>query len=38
MEGHVAVVKLLLESKADTSIRGKDGRTALTWSEKGGHD
>ena len=36
MNGHVEVVRLLLDKGADTSIRDREGRTALGWARRGG--
>ncbi len=37
-EGTVAVVKLLLEAKADIKSRDKHGRTPLSWAAWRGHE
>lgn len=35
--GHVDVIRALLEHGADLSIKDEDGRTALDWAEAQGH-
>jgi ankyrin repeat protein len=37
-EGHEAVVRLLLEHKADVDAKNEDGETALLMATKKGHE
>jgi ankyrin repeat protein len=36
--GHEAVVRALLEHKADVDVKGRYGETALHWAAAGGHE
>ena len=36
MNGHLEVVRLLLDKGAETSIRDREGTTALGWARRGG--
>jgi ankyrin repeat protein len=36
--GHTAVIKLLLENGANTSLKDKDGRTPMSWAASNGHE
>ena len=38
LDGHEAVVRLLLEFKADVDTKDNNGETALYWAARSGHE
>ena len=38
MEGHIGIVRVLIEAGADVSIKDNKEKTALSWAESKGHN